>query len=162
MDVVCSGAFFLRKIYTKLSQHFDKFMKFQFIIITVLLLSLYSCDEPSRPSIYERTFKGFVIDSITSLPIEGVFICEQKAPDSLVFIGDSAQLNRVGNSYIHWINSDQTGFYFMYFTISRPTDYTQLFAYKSGYHRWRFNSVKDTIIHTTPSDDLLTIRMVKK
>lgn len=141
------------------------------IIIEITLLN--SCENQSSP-IRQGFLKGLVFDSSTLKPVEGAFICEQILDDSLVFTADSIQVSNRGISYKQWTNtasiqdSDKVaiGSFFMFWTSNSAPTYSKLFAYKSGYHIWRFNSAKDHIIHLSENvgmyEDSLVIRMVKK
>ncbi len=143
-----------------------------FFILCLLIILLSACDPGSHsPGDYAdynpltRMVKGVVVDDSTMAPLKNVSIGEKKqnVPDSIFFVGDSIQSEW---KYIkNWVDTFSDGSFLLYYrkedNPSFPL-YGNYFAYKQGYHLWRFDFALDTAHRVSNIRDSLFIKLRRK
>jgi hypothetical protein len=154
-------------------------MKPQYVLACLLLINGGCHTESTNPSDPSFVSYGIVVDTISVLPIDSVVIGFKNpiVADSIVFIGDSVVqvgpnsekyvglfIGKKGDAYFGQpiVTAKNGLFSFGGAFIDGPPLYQNMFAYRKGYHLWRFASTKDAVIRIQTETDSLMIKLNKK
>lgn len=146
-----------------------------------MLLVMAGCSKtPSTPpSDANFITYGIVLEDGSTVAVDSVLIGFKNPhiPDTSVFVGDSVvAVGPNGEKYAGLFLGPTGEYYFgeSFFTgdtnvfniggafIAGPPVYRNMFAYRRGFHLWRFNATTDPVVRVSAEVDSLTITMHRK
>jgi hypothetical protein len=137
--------------------------KYSILILPTLIL--IGCDNSTQPLTDQYAIVlGITVDPETNTSLDSVLVAYKHpdVEDSVVFVGDSVEAN-IPMSLLNRRYSSKGHFRFeLFLSQIPPYPYELMFAYKSGYHVWRYDKTRDTVYHLSDHRDSLVIELTRK